>query len=228
MIQELTPFNTLCDEFMSGKYILVDIKINSIVNLIEKDEKLLNIVKSCLNNYNFPAQFKLASIEREFGYSLALPTEDKEVVAFVYSLLTCFKNGSLDVYKFLKQYFSEHEEITTEEFNAFVTALIVPFKDAINRIYAKRHVLVDSNDYQNNIYNKIKSTIKLVFDNIDTYKLNLNEKEEFSMLLNSLYLASEKNDKKLVFSLMIGLDYFTKAHKKTRIAYLSIEECFNK
>ena len=35
-----------------------------------------------------------------------------------------------------------------------------------------------------------------------------------------------KNDKKLVFSLMIGLDYFTRAHKKSRNAYLTLEECF--
>ena len=47
------------------------------------------------------------------------------------------------------------------------------------------------------------------------------------MLLNSLYLASEKNDKKLVFSLMIGLDYFTKANKRAREFYYMIEECFN-
>ena len=72
------------------------------------------------------------------------------------------------------------------------------------------------------------STIKLILKNLDLYKLNINQKEEFTMLLNSLYLASEKNDKKLVFSLMIGLDYFTKANKKSRNAYLSLEECFEK
>ena len=64
--------------------------------------------------------------------------------------------------------------------------------------------------------------------NLDNFKLNLNQKEEFSMLLNSLFTASEKNDKKLVFALMIGLDYFTKANKKLRKTYLSLEECFEK
>ena len=62
---------------------------------------------------------------------------------------------------------------------------------------------------------------------MDAYKLSLNEKEEFTMLLNSLYLACEKNDKNLVYSLMIGLDYFAKAHKHVKPAYFSLEECFN-
>ena len=62
---------------------------------------------------------------------------------------------------------------------------------------------------------------------MDNYKLGLNDKDEFTMLLNSLYLASDKNDKNLVYSLMIALDYFTKYHKKVRKTYLSLEECFS-
>ena len=54
----------------------------------------------------------------------------------------------------------------------------------------------------------------------------VNEKEEFTLLLNALYIASENNDKKQVFALMIGLDYFTKVNKRARNAYLSLEECF--
>ena len=46
------------------------------------------------------------------------------------------------------------------------------------------------------------TTIKLIMKNLDAYKLNMNQKEEFTILLNSLYLASEKNDKKLVFYLV--------------------------
>ena len=70
------------------------------------------------------------------------------------------------------------------------------------------------------------TTIKLILKNIDSCKLNMNQKEEFTMLLNSLHMASEKNDKKLVFSLMIGIDYFSKSNKKARNAYYMLEECF--
>ena len=227
MIQELIPFNNACEEFVTGKYILVDIKISSILKLIANDEKLKNIVNSCIQNYDFNEQFKLCSIQQEDGFCLVLPTDDKEVIAFVYNLLYRFKTNEIDFYKFLTKYFNHDEANNNKEFNTFVNAIIIPFRDAINKVYTKRHVIVDSTDYQNNRYNKIKTTVKFIAQNLDTYKLNMNEKEEFTMLLNSLYLASEKNDKKLVFSLMVGLDYFARCHKKVKSAYLALEECFN-
>ena len=128
------------------------------------------------------------------------------------------------MYDFLQKFYSIDN--STNNFTNFANEIIQPFKEAVNSLYSKRHILVDSDDYQSNIYNKIKTTIGLIIKNLDNYKLDLNSKEEFKLLLNSLFLASEKNDKKLVYSLMIGIDYFTKAHKKSRVAYLSLEECF--
>jgi len=226
-IQELKLFNNACDEFVSGKYILVDIKISSILKLIAEEEKLSNIVNSCLQDYDFITQSKNHIVFNENNSFISMPSNDKETIAFVYNLLYKFKSGSIDFYQFLTTYFNADGD-NNKEFAEFARTVIIPFKNAVNSIYSKRHVLVETNDYQNNIYNKIMSTIKLILKNLDMYKLNMNQKEEFTMLLNSLFTASEKNDKKLVFSLMIGLDYFTKANKKSRNAYLSLEECFEK
>ena len=226
-IQELLPFNNACDEFISGKYILIDLKIQSILNIIANDEKLRNIVNSCLQDYNFNTQSKQYMINNEEIASFSLPTTDKDIVAFVYNLLYRFNSKSIDFYEFLKVYYNA-ENAGGKEFGEFARTIITPFKNAMNSIYSKRHVLVETSDYQNNIYNKIMTTIKLILKSLDEYKLNMNQKEEFTMLLNALHMASEKNDKKLVFSLMIGLDYFTKCNKKSRHAYLMLEECFER
>lgn len=224
-IQELTTFNKACDEFVMGKYILVDIKISSILKIIAEDEKLVNIINTCLNHSDFSSLMKQYFVTLEDGYKISLPEDEMQLVAFVYNLLYRFKSGEMDFYKFLSKIYN-NDNISSKEFTDFAKLIIVPFKDAINSIYSKRHIIVESNDFQTNYYNKIMSTIKMIVKNLDAYKLNMNQREEFTMLLNSLYIASEKNDKKLVFSLMIGLDYFTRAHKKSRIAYLSLEECF--
>ena len=226
MIQELQQFNTACDEFISGKYILIDLKISSILNIITKEEKLKNIVNSCLQDYVFNFKIMQPSFNGEIS-SFSLPSTDKDIIAFVYTLLHKFNAKSLDFYDFLKIYYNA-ENAGGKEFGEFAKTIIIPFKNAINSIYSKRHVLVETNDYQNNIYNKIITTIKLIMKSLDSYKLNMNQKEEFTMLLNALHFASEKNDKKLVFSLMIGLDYFTKCNKKSRNAYLMLEECFER
>lgn len=225
-IQELIPFNNACDEFVNGKYILVDIKISSILNIVNQDEKIKDIVSYCLENFNFNSKYHEFVVENENRFSLSMPTDEKEIVAFVYNLLYRFKNNEIDFYDFLSKFYDKNAEIGSPEFNSFASIIIVPFKNAVNLIYAKRHVLIESSDYQNNYYNKIKTTIRLILENLDNFKLNLSQKEEFTMLLNSLFTASDKNDKKFVFSLMIGLDYFTKANKKARNAYLSLEECF--
>lgn len=225
-IQELIPFNNACDEFIAGKYILVDIKIGSILNIINNDEKLKSIISDSLSNYDFNTKLKEFIVDTDNGYRLSMPANDDEIIAFVYCLLTNFKKNDIDFYQFLSKFYNKEDEINNKDFNNFASMIITPFKNAINSLYSRRHVLINSDDYQDNYYNKIKTTIHLIVDNIDNFKLKLNEKEEFSILLNSLYLASEKNDKKLVFSLMIGLDYFTKCNKKARNAYLSLEECF--
>lgn len=224
-IQELLPFNNACDEFISGKYILIDLKISSILNIISQDEKLLNIVNSCLKNYDFATQSKQHMINNDERTRFSLPDNDKDIVAFVYTLLYRFNTKMLDLYDFLKVFYNA-ENAGSKEFGDFAQTIITPFKNAINSIFEKRHVLVESSDYQSNIYNKIMTTIKLIVKNLDSYKLNMNQKEEFTMMLNSLYIASERNDKKLVFSLMIGLDYFAKSNKKARNAYHMLEECF--
>ena len=225
-IHELIPFNTACDEFILGKYILADIKIGSILKIISEDEKIKNIITSCIDEYDFNTAFSLASKETENGFTLTIPNNEKEIIAFVYNLLYRFDNKIYDFYDFISKYYKNEGESNGKEFYNFANAIIIPFKQAINDIYSKRHIIVDADDYQTNYYNKIKQCIRLIMKNLDIYKLKMNEKEEFTMLLNSLFIASEKNDKKLVYSLMIALDYFTKINKKSRPAYLSLEDCF--
>ena len=226
VVHDLINFNTACDDFVNGKYILADVKISSLLNIIAEDNKLRNIVASTLEDYDFKEKLINATKSEGNGYILILPTDEKEIIAFVYSLFYRFNNKSIDFYDFISQYYKSDDENPGKEFYNFANAIITPFKNAINSIYSKRHVIVEADDYQKNYYNKLITTVKLIVKNIDNYKLKMNEKEEFTMLLNSLYLASQKNDKKLVFSLVVALDYFSRCNKKTRNAYLMLEECF--
>ncbi len=225
-IAELIPFNTACDEFVAGKYILADIKIASILRIIADDEKLRDIISSCLENYDFNSRFTHSIHAKGNGYTLDVPTNEKELIAFVFSLLYRLDNKEINFYDFISQFYKNDDDIPGKEFYNFANAIIIPFKSAVNSLYSKRHIIVEADDYQKNYYNKIMTTVKLIAKNIDNYKLKMNEKEEFTMLLNSLYIASEHNDKKMVFSLMIALDYFSRVNKRTKPAYLSLEECF--
>ena len=220
-IQELLEFNNACDELLSGKYLLIDVKINSILKSIENDVKIKDIVSTCVNSFNFSDLLNSASVNN----NVCQLEDNKQHIALVYNFLFRLKNKEIDFYNFLSTYFP-NEEGTDNQYACFISNLIIPFKQAIGEVFINKHVIVESQDYQNNYYNKIKTTIQLILSEINNLKLGINDKDEFEMLLNSLYIASDKNDKNLVYSLMIGLDYFTKHHKKIRKTYLALEECF--
>ena len=223
-IKELIPFNIACQDFMKGKYILADMKIYSILKTVEDELKLKQLISSCLEDFNFKANFNACIKQNNEQASFTLPTDEKQVIALVYSLFSALRNKTINFTEFLKTFFSTNDET---QILKFAEEVLLPFQRAINSLFAKMHIVVETNEYQNNIYNKLKTSIKLILSNIDNFKLKITEKEEFTMLLNSLFIASEKNDKKLVYSLMIGIDYFSKSNKRVRNAYLSLEECFS-
>ena len=211
-MQDLNQFNIACEQLLSGKYILIDIKISALLKIIDENEKLKNIVSHSLNEFDFSHAF-----ENEININTMLPYSENEIVSFVYTFLYKFKNNEINL-----------GENATSALNHLIPNLLPSFQSAINSLYNKNHQEVETDEFQNNIYNNIKSTITLVLENLDKYKFNTTNKEEFLMLANSLYSASDKNDKKLVYSLMIGLDYFTQCNKKLRSIYLALEECFSK
>ena len=217
-IKELATINNACDELLNGKYILIDIKIKSILNVINSDSKIKDIVSSCVSRHNFIELYNLAMSHVSFN-------ENCQIVAFVYNLLYKFSTKDLDFNEFINTLYPEQE--IEEQIKNFVENIIIPFKNAVDEIYIKRHIIVDSSEYQNNYYNKIKNVVNIILSNLDNYKLDINSKDEYSMLLNALYNASDKNDKNLVYTLMIAIDYFTKCNKKARKTYLALEECFS-
>lgn len=218
-IKELAMLNNACNELLKGKYILIDIKIKSILGVINTDEKIKDIVSSCVSNYN-PIELYNYAMSNSLSFK-----DNNQIVAFVFNLLYKFSTKDMDFKEFVNTIYPELE--IEDQIKNFVENIIIPFKNAIAEIYIKRHMIVESNEYQNNHYNKIKNVVNLILSNLDSYKLDINSKDEYSMLLNALYNASEKNDKTLVYTLMIAIDYFTKCHKKVRKTYLALEECFS-
>ena len=210
-MQDLNQFNITCEQLLNGKYILIDTKISSLLKIMEENEKLKNIVSASLNEFDFSYAFS-----GEINSNIILPYSEKEIVSFVYTFLFKFKNNELNL-----------GENANETLNQLIPNLLPSFQSAINSLYNKSHQEVETDEFQNNIYNNIKSTITLVLENLDNYKFTTTNKEEFLMLANSIYTASERNDKNLVYSLMIGLDYFTQRNKKLRSIYLALEECFS-
>ena len=220
---DLKDFNEACEDFLTGKYILAELKISAILEHINQSEKIKNIISNCVENYNFALEFKRSV---ETNQHIELPENAKGVIAFCFSLLYNIDSKSINFFDFLHAYFDYSDMNALNAYRSFAKTIISPFKEAINTVYAKTHILVDTDDYQNNIYNRLKRICILVLDNIEQYKLKDIYQEELEILINAMKDACIRNDKETVYALLVGVDYFSLHHKKTKIIYEQFKECF--
>lgn len=222
---DLKAFNESCEDFLNGKYILAEYKISAILKSVTSSDKLKNIVSSCIENYNFSEEFKKVLGD---NHVVTLPEDVKGIIAFCFSLLYNIESKNIAFFDFLSEYYGYNDISGLESYKSFAMHIILPFKEAINNVYMKTHILVDTVDYQNNIYNKLKKICNLVLDNIDNYKLKDVYKEEFEILINAMHDACVRNDKETVYAVLVGVDYFSLQHKKTKVVYEQFKECFER
>ena len=220
---ELKDFNLACDDFIKGKYILAEMKISTILETLSKNNKLKDIISKCLENYNFTTAFETCVGE---NHIITLPDDAKGIIAFVFSLLYNIDTNNINFYDFLGFYYNYNELNNMESFKIFATNIILPFKEAINNVFAKTHVLVDTQDYQSNIYNKLKKVCSINMQLVDDFKLTDIQREEFLTLLEGMKVACTKNDKEVVYALLIGFEYFSYKIKRTKVVFEQFKECF--
>ena len=219
---DLIQFNSACDDFIAGKYILANIKVKALINTINDSEKLTTLVSNCLDGFDFSEMFR----ESVSSTGLTLPTNDKALIAYCFNVLYNLDVGTVTFLDFLTKYFSSDALDGGQEFKLFVNTIIVPFNKAINSEYLRLYEMTCTEDYQNNLYHKLENVAQANLNNIDNIKLKDIEKEELELLLNAIIQASDKNDKKLIYALMIGLEYFVKANQRARDIYLQLKDCF--
>lgn len=221
---DLKQFNDACEDFLAGKYILANIKLKALLQTINSSEKLTDIVSASLDDFNFDSTFR----ESIASGRIILPTQDKDIVAYCFNILYNLDIGTITFLDFLNRYFASEELSGGEEFKLFASTIIKPFCDAVNRLYTQTYLLSETVDYQSNIYHKLMKVAEANIENIDELRLKEIESEELVLLLNALITASEKSDKKLVYAVMVGLEYFTKANKRAKGVYLQLKDCFTR
>ena len=219
---DLIQFNQACDDFVAGKYILANIKVKALINTINASEKLTDLVSHCLDDFDFDVAFRSSVTSG----GLKLPLSDKSKIAYCFNVLYNLDVGTITFLDFLTKYFNSSKLDGGEDFKMFSKTIIAPFKQAINREYAHTYDMTSTEDYQNNLYHKLMNVAKANLENIDEIKLKDIEKEELALLLNAMVEASEKNNKKLIYAIMVGMEYFCKANKRAKDIYLQLKDCF--
>ena len=145
---DIKQFNLACDDFIAGKYILANIKVKALINVINQSEKLTDLVSNCLEGFDFGISMRDSITPK----GLQLPQGDKNIVAYCFNVLFNLEQGSITFLDFLNKYFVSSKTNGGEEFNLFASTIIQPFKSAVNNQYKQMYEMTSSEDYQNNLF----------------------------------------------------------------------------
>lgn len=135
---KLQRFFTACDELITGKFILADTKIGELLRSVATSDDLTGLFAAVMDGFDFPAAkaayLKAPDYRARVRGEAYLPSEKKDILAFVFCLLVEFDNGKMKLNDFLLTYFYEDGSYTAS-YALFVERMIRPFRDVVRSCF---------------------------------------------------------------------------------------------
>lgn len=133
---KIKVFLDTCNEFLTGKFILADIKIAKILKAIAESSDIYDLLAECLINFDFDSEFKKCSyVKTAQGDTFNLPVESYKLIPLVFNILVKLDSKALDLNEFLRDNFAGIFN-QNEQYAAFGRTLILPFRDAVADLYS--------------------------------------------------------------------------------------------
>ena len=165
---KISSFIASCNDMINGKFILADVKILKILNMIANSEALYRYIQECLIDFNFEKEYNRAEVKNRFNNGVFTPPQDsKHLVAMVFSLLVEFDKKRIDFYSFINTNFAT---LTPGgEYANFAKNLLVPFRDIIAYNFGLYHneqpeVQFDANQPQEDFEQPEQSQLEQVVE----------------------------------------------------------------
>lgn len=252
-VGEVKRFISSCDDMINGKFILADIKILKILNMIAGSEPLYKYIQHCMIDFNFEREYGKAAVKNRIsGTTFVPPSEHEKLVAMVFCLLVEFDKKRLDFYTFISENFAT---LTPGgEYNLFAKTLLVPFRDIIanhfgllnqeqiqqtfepsKEQFAEQTDVQpqeDEQDDEQGEQEKIWEDLAILADSlINTImmdrKIKQVEKDSYIYVLKSIKYSLKYNDMRLVSALVTSLDLLLAKTKSTKFMMEDLKSMIN-
>ena len=123
--EELNAFLEKADELIEGNYILADIKIAGLLKTIASSDTLLAIFGNCLSGFDYAAAKKKYLVGSKYlpgeKGEFIMPASQRDLLAFVFTLLVDIDAKRVDFGDFLNKYFYEDGSFSSG-YAAFINA----------------------------------------------------------------------------------------------------------
>ena len=129
-LSKISQFIASVDDMINGKFILADVKITKVLNMIANSEELYRYISECMVGFDFSREFHRAEVKNNLnGGTFSAPSEPEKLVSFVFCVLVECDAKRLDFYNFINENFSKDGKCSA--YKLFATTLLVPFKETI-------------------------------------------------------------------------------------------------
>ena len=220
--EELDLFLLRCDELIESKYILADVKIVNLLKSIANSKTLLAIFQTCLKDFNYEKEATKCFITSAYlggdKGEFKQPDNSKTLLALVFSILMDIDAKNIDFSQLLNKYFYENGSYY-QSYNAFVKALITPFKFTVKTLMVgiiKGSVgdpVTELSNGENPQENKFKNAVEGIKEILvkDREKLNAlkeeDKKAEGLFIVNTFEQALDSEDKESIRYAFIAYKY---------------------
>ena len=153
-LSKISQFIASCDSMAHGKFILADVKITKILNMIADSEELYRYISECMTGFDFFKEYHRAEVKNPLNNGVfAPPQEPKKLVAFVFCLLVECDAKRIDFYTFINDNF--RLESNSDAYQNFASMLLTPFKDIISLHFgldaANENIASITENYRNDL-----------------------------------------------------------------------------
>ena len=141
--EQIDLFLRRCDELMQSKFIIADTKIGELLQAIAASDLLYAFFRDITKDFDYPAAKDKYMNYAPYGKTqkkLLFPQDPAEKLAFIFCLLMEFDNKTMDLSRFLQEYFYEDGSFY-ESFYAFCNQVVKPFKNAVKVMFREPHPL---------------------------------------------------------------------------------------
>ena len=239
--ENLVVFFDACNEMIEGRFILSDTKVSNILKSVVKSEMLYKLYSECMNGFKFGRMldFCSASNVNNGGY-FQMPSEDKDIMAFVTCLLLEVDKKNINLQNFVTDNFYSADGYNIS-YNNFAITILSAYKSAVKNLLgvdeSGNALEVEDDDsvqvHLDEVVEDVKANdnAKILFANLmlcivelqntinEDIKVKYSDKEELLIVLKALNKAVHLEELIIINALLVPLEHMIGKNKKYKNLY---------
>ncbi len=211
---KIQKFFTACDELVNGTFMLADNRIADVLKAIAGSGELTNLFNAATETFDYNAAKKAYlkyPAEKGEAHGIAyLPSDRKEILAFVFCVLVEIDAGVVKFNDFLLRYFYIDGSYTAS-YATFAERMIRPFRDIVRDCYpdsGRRDYLERLGKRRDGILETLAERIPVERERIVRVALRDEEREASETIFSELVAATGRKDGAEVAAILAGYRYF--------------------